>query len=205
MKHIATGRYTLITINVLLGALLLAGCSQHIQTAQYHAQSIEGIMPPLQFRLTDATGVSINEAKVRGEIALVYFGYTHCPDACPTTLTVLKQALRKLGADADAVRVLFVSVDPQRDTPKVLESYAAFFAPQISGITGTDAELTEFTKRYRVAYRRDPPDAHGEYAVYHGNAVFVFDRNGKARLLVTPSESLDDLTADLDKLIHEQA
>jgi len=160
-------------------------------------------MPPLKFELTDDTGETVTEASVRGKISLVYFGYTQCPDACPTMLTRLAQTLKKLGPDADAVRVLFISVDPKRDTRKVLKTYAAFFAPQISGITGTDTQLTEFTKRYRVAYRRDAPDANGNYAVYHGNAAFAFDGNGDARLLVMPTESVDDLAADLRSLIQQ--
>ena len=108
--------------------------------------------------------------------------------------------LKRLGPTADTVRILFVSVDPARDTPKLLKSYAAAFAPQIVGLTGSDAQLTEVTKRYRVAFRREKPDANGNYAVYHSSAIFIFDTNGNARLLATGTEPVADLTRDLRTL-----
>jgi len=179
----------------------LAGCSgTQAGASAYHAQDISGIMPPLAFHLTGPGGRPITEQFLHGKVAIIYFGYTHCPDECPTTLARLSSTLRLLGPAANQVRVLFVSVDPQRDTPAVLAQYAHYFAPQVVGASGSDAELTAMTKRYRVAYRRDPPDAHGNYDVYHSSAVFVFDAEGRARLLVPDTETPPQLAEDLSSL-----
>ncbi|HEX4049659.1 MAG TPA: SCO family protein [Steroidobacteraceae bacterium] len=192
----------------LLAMLLLAcaaagvaGCSgSHARTGAYHAADISGFMPELSFNLTGPGGQPITAQFVRGKTTILYFGYTNCPDECPTTLARVSAALGMLGPAADQVRVLFVSVDPQRDTPSALARYAHYFAPQVVGASGTDAELTALTKRYRVAYRRDPPDKQGNYDVYHSNAVFVFDVNGRARLLVPDSETPTQLAEDLSTL-----
>lgn len=185
---------------LLATAMGTVGCSSHAPAGTYHAADISSIMPALSFHLTGPGGQPITEQFVRGKTTILYFGYTHCPDECPTTLARLSGALRVLGPAADQVRVLFVSVDPQRDTPPVLAQYAHYFAPQVEGASGTDAELTALTKRYRVAYRRDPPDAHGDYAVYHSSAVFVFDPEGRARLLVPDTETSTQLAQDLSAL-----
>lgn len=185
---------------LLAAAMGTVACSSHAPAGTYHAADISSIMPALSFHLTGPGGQPITEQFVRGKTTILYFGYTHCPDECPTTLARLSGALRMLGPAADQVRVLFVSVDPQRDTPPVLAQYAHYFAPQVEGASGTDAELTALTKRYRVAYRRDPPDAHGNYAVYHSSAVFVFDPEGRARLLVPDTETSTQLAQDLSAL-----
>jgi len=177
-----------------------AGCSSQAPAGTYHAADISSIMPALSFHLIGPGGQPITEQFVRGKTTILYFGYTHCPDECPTTLARLSAALRMLGPAANQIRVLFVSVDPQRDSPPVLAQYAHYFAPQVEGASGTDAQLTALTKRYRVAYRRDPPDAHGDYAVYHSSAVFVFDADGRARLLVPDTENPTQLAQDLSTL-----
>jgi len=192
----------------LLAMLLLAcagagaaGCSgAHAHASAYHAADISGIMPALSFHLTGPGGAPITEQFVHGKTTILYFGYTNCPDECPTTLARLTAALHALGPAANQVRVLFVSVDPKRDTPAALARYAHYFAPQVVGASGTDAELTALTKRYRVAYRRDPPDAHGNYNVYHSRAVFVFDEEGRARLLVSDTETPAQIAQDLSAL-----
>jgi protein SCO1/2 len=188
-----------------VAVLALTACEPSAPAPTYHARDITGVMPPLAFQLTDGTGAAVTAANYRGKIVLVFFGYTHCPDVCPTTLAKLTQVLKRLGPTADSVRVLFVSVDPARDTPKLLMGYAAAFAPQFVGLTGSDAQLTEVTKRYRVAYRREKPGANGEYAVYHSSAIFIFDISGNARLLATGTESVADLTQDLRALADHLA
>jgi protein SCO1/2 len=171
-------------------------------TTAFHGDDISGVMSSLEFTLTGPSGATMTAADVRGKTVLLYFGYTHCPDVCPTTLAKLSQALKRLGPAAAAVRVLFVSVDPKRDSGQELGRYASYFGPQFMGLTGTDDQLTALTKRFRVAYRRDAPDARGDYAVYHSSAVFVFDRSGSARLLATPDETSDELAEDLKAVIR---
>jgi len=185
---------------VAAAAVATSACGSHANTSAYHAADIGGIMPPLAFHLTGPGGRPITEQFVHGKTTILYFGYTHCPDECPTTLARLSAALRALGPAANDVRVLFVSVDPVRDTPAVLAQYAHYFAPQVVGVSGSDDELVALTKRYRVAYRRDPPDARGNYEVYHSSAVFVFDADGRARLLVPDTETPAQLAEDLSTL-----
>lgn len=185
-----------------LSALLLAGCSA--RDRGWRTTDISGIMPPLKFTLTDSkTGGVVNAHDFRGKVVLLYFGYTHCPDVCPTTLADLAAALRELGARARDVRVLFVSVDPARDSAAVLKEYAAAFGPEVIGLRGDSEELHRLTRRYRVTYGYGRPDAHGDYEVSHSSAVYVFDTRGEVRLLARPTDRPADLAHDLGRLIAE--
>jgi protein SCO1 len=177
----------------------IGGCSSG--TSAFHAMDVSTIMPPLEFKLVGEANKPVTEKALRGKVTLLYFGYTSCPDVCPATLLKLALALRHLGDEADSVRILFVSVDPQRDSPAVLVKYVGSFGPHIMGLTGSEDALTALTKRYRVAYRRDAPDRTGWYPVYHSSAVFVFDGDGRARLLINPSETAAQISEDLKTLI----
>jgi protein SCO1 len=164
-------------------------------------QDITGLMPALEFTLTNQDGQVVSAEDFRGRVVLLYFGYTQCPDVCPTTLAVLQRALRSLGSGAASVRVLFVSVDPERDTAAVLKRYVGNFGPEFVGLRGDERALNALTRRYRVAYHREPPDAQGFYGVDHSSAVFVFDQTGKARLLAGAPVSPATIAADLRRLI----
>jgi protein SCO1/2 len=140
-------------------------------------------------------GKAVTAADYRGKVTMLYFGYTYCPDACPTTLSNAMKVLRRLGSSAKAVRVLFVTVDPGRDTLSVLKRYAAAFGPEVDGLRGTDDALAGLARRYRVASSVDPHAPDGSYQVDHSSAVYIFDRQGKPRLLAT---SLDTASPDID-------
>jgi protein SCO1 len=187
----------------LLLMLSLGGCGRSNVSQPWHLLNITGHMPPLQFTLLRDDGQTVTQKAYLGRPVLLYFGYTHCPDVCPTTLADLAKALRQIGAAADQVRVLFVSVDPARDTPAVLKTYVNAFGPWFVGLTGSQDQLTVLTKRYRVAYRLGKPDAQGNYVVYHSSAVFVFDRQGNARLLTGLGDKPDAIAADLKRLLAE--
>lgn len=177
----------------------LSGCSHE---PPYHLQGIGGLMPRLDFQLTDDDGRAVTAARYRGDVVLLYFGYTHCPDACPTTLAALGTALGRIGADASKVKVLFVTVDPARDTAPVLKRYMSYFGPQFIGLRGDDEALRPLIRRYRVAYHRDPPDQNGNYAVEHSSVVFVFDASGRARLLGRDADSPEAVAEDLRRLVR---
>ena len=183
---------------VALGLVALSACSS---PQPWHVKDISGLMPDLTFTLTDTEGRTVRGTDYRNQIILVYFGYTHCPDVCPTTLARLSSALKKMGPTAHHVRVLFVTVDPARDTPELLRGYARYFGPQITALRGTDEQLQSFTKRYRVTYSRGEPDADGEYPVSHSNAVFVFGGDGRVRLMIRSDDSVDAIAADLSRLV----
>jgi protein SCO1/2 len=189
----------------VLAAPLLAGCQG---SEPWHGTDISGRIPALDFTMTRVSdGKTVDADDYRGKVVLLYFGYTFCPDLCPTTLQNLTLVLQKLGPLADRVRVLFVTVDPNRDTQKVLEEYVSSFAPQTVGLRGTPDQLAAFAKRCRVAYSVSPAKGDRPYEVSHSSAVYAFDGTGKVRLLFsdlsTPKPDLAGTEADLRRLIGE--
>jgi protein SCO1/2 len=188
-------------IAIALILMLVSGCHRGLP---WQTKNITGLMPRLAFTLTEANrDIQVGAKNYRGQILMLYFGYTHCPDVCPLTLGRMKAVLAKLGDDAKAVRVLFVTVDPRRDKLEELKRYAEFFGPQVVGLRGTQSELRALTKKYRVTYGYDKPDAHGNYNVSHSSAIYVFDRQGEARLLIRPNDSIAAITSDLKRLLAE--
>jgi len=167
----------------------------------YTLKNITGLVQPLDFRLTDQDDQAVTAGDYRHDLVLLYFGYTQCPDECPTTLTTLANALHTLGPEAVHVRVLFVSVDPQRDTTAVLKRYVNNFGPEFVGLRPDQAELTELSKRYRIAYHYEKPDQYGNYEVDHSSAVFIFDRDGRARLLALSGNTAQQVASDLRRLL----
>lgn len=185
-----------------LMGLLPAGCGH--SGPPWALKDISGLMPDLAFTLTDTqTGQPVHAAAFGGKVVLLYFGYTHCPDVCPTTLSRLSLAVGGLGAKADQARILFVSVDPKRDTTAALKTYAAAFGPEVVGLRGSADALSALTKRYRVTYGYGKPDANGDYEVSHSSAVYIFDRQGHVRLLARPTDSARAIMKDLKRLVAE--
>lgn len=187
----------LMRLATLAFALLAVACAP--RNPGWHATDITGAMPPLGLAMTRANdGKPVSEADYRGKVVVLYFGYTHCPDICPTTLANLAEALGRLSARAGDVRVLFVTVDPARDTLAQMKGYVNSFAPQVDGLRGTDNQLVALARRYRVAYGVTPGPP---YEVMHANAVFFFGRDSRARLVATGTKDIDGLTADLKRLL----
>jgi protein SCO1 len=182
---------------VLAACAALAACSHKVQ---WHTDNIDGLVPTLDFHMTDDSGKAVTAQNYRGKIVLLYFGYTNCPDVCPTTLAKLAQALKATKDHGADMQMLFVTVDPKRDSVSRMHAYVRAFDPSFVGLVGTPDELREITKRYRVSYSYGKPDKNGDYEVTHSSAVYVFDGSGRSRLLVTPSNSAKEITADLDQL-----
>lgn len=189
-------RFLMLTV-----AITLAACSE--PDASWKLLDIKGIMKPLEFNLTNGSGEAVTAEDYRGKVTLLYFGYTHCPDVCPTTLATLAHTLDLLGDKASRVQVLFVSVDPQRDTARTLQRYTAAFGPEFVGLTGSDDQLRRLAKRYRVTFSRGEPDADGDYEVTHSSAVFIFDSEGKARLMARSDDPPQAIRHDLAQLVAE--
>ncbi len=167
-------------------SLFLGACQPRVHGDLYR---IAGLMPALAFRMTSDSGRPVTARTYRNKVVLLYFGYTHCTDACPTTLSTLSRAVRLLGREAGDVRILFVTVDPVRDTLAVLRRYAAEFGPEVVGLRGTPASLETLARRYRVVY--EPGAAKGELA--HSSGVFMFDGRGRAQWLAplgTPAPAI---------------
>jgi protein SCO1 len=144
------------------------------------AQQVAAIGGP--FKLIDQNGQVVTEQDFKGRPFLVFFGFTHCPDVCPTALFEISQILRALGPDADRVRALFITVDPERDTPPVIKDYLSSFDPHLSGLTGDPAAVAAVAKAYRVYFKKVPLDQ-GGYTMDHTAIVYLMDKEGR---FVTP-------------------
>lgn len=189
---------------VLCAALGSAGCSPH--GAPWHLTNVSGHLPDLDFTLTGDNGRPVAADTLKGRVSLVYFGYTHCPDVCPETMARLMQVIGKLGPDAQNVRILFVSVDPARDTPSALHDYVGAFDSQHAfGLTGTDAQIEQMARHYRVAYQMEKRDPNGNYEVTHSSAVYIFDARNRARLLATDHDSPDVIAQDVRRIIEDHS
>lgn len=151
--------------------------------------------------LTDHTGRPRHLEDFRGKAVVLFFGYTHCPDVCPTTLAAAAEALKALGPEADRVQVLFVTVDPERDTRDALAKYVTAFDPHFLGLYG-DAEATRrAAKEFKIYYEKRPESAPGSYSMDHSSQTYVIDPQGQLRLLVRPERMAEDLPADLRTLL----
>ena len=192
----------LILLLLLAGTLLLSAC-HHDEPLPFRLTNVTGHMPTLQFQLTDDQGKTVSAEDYRGKVVLLYFGYTHCPDVCPLTMAHLHVVMQRLGKLADGAKILFVTVDPSRDTPKVLHAYVHAFDSRATGLSGKPRTIEALVKRYRSAFTREPATADGNYEVSHSSAIYVFDREGNPRVLFTPASSQDDLVHDLHLLLAQ--
>jgi protein SCO1/2 len=129
------------------------------------------------FRLEDQNGKPVTDADMKGKPFLVFFGFTHCPDICPTTLFDMSQLMKQLGPDADRTAALFITVDPERDTPKVLKDYLSNFDPHLRGLTGDPAAISAAIRAYRV-YAKKVPLENGDYTMDHTAVVYLMDKDG---------------------------
>jgi len=157
------------------------------------------------FALTGKAGKTVTDQDFRGRYMLVFFGFTHCPDICPTTLARLSQAVGKLPEnERERVTIMFVSVDPNRDTPEQIAAYTRFYGDRIAGVTGSEPQLRQLVKRYRTTFGYDEPDENNNYNVSHSAGVYVFDTRGKARLLLRPDLTVAQIRDDISALAQER-
>jgi len=183
--------------------LALGGCDKLTGTGKppFHGTDVTGMEAGSALRLDDSEGRPRTLADFRGKVVAVTFGYTECPDVCPTTLQDWAQAMKKLGADASRVQFLFVSVDPARDTPERLGAYVHGFDPGFVGLRG-DAKATDAAVKDFHAYVEIQPGKSAEgYTVNHSSQVFVFDPSGKLRLMEAAGTSPDDIAGDVRALL----
>ncbi|KOF54313.1 electron transporter [Achromobacter sp. DMS1] len=182
--------------------VLVAACGPAAEPWALH--DVKGHLPDLKFSLSGAGGKRVSADDFKGKTVLLFFGYASCPDICPTTMAQLSAVLQKLGDKAADVRIVFVSVDPHRDTPDVLQAYVDAFSANAIGLTGNEKEIADLARRYRVAYQIEKPrpgDAPDSYEVTHSRGVYIFDNRGKARLLASDTDSTDALVHDLSRLV----
>ena len=192
-------RCALIACCLVLAALL-GGCDRSVQKPQFGLVDVTGAAFGKALDLTDHNGKPRTLADFRGKVVTVFFGFTHCPDACPTTLAEMSQVMRELGPDADKVQVLFVTVDPERDTPQVLSQYVPAFHPSFLGLVG-DAEATARTaKEFKIFYQKQPLKT-GGYSVDHSAGTYIFDREGRLRLFAPYGKGAAAMLHDIRLLL----
>ena len=190
-------------IIVAILAIGVAACGQ--DGPKFKASDISGSPFGREVALTDHMGKSRTLADFRGKAVVVFFGYTQCPDACPTTMTALSETMKQLGADADRVQVLFITVDPDRDTQALLAEYVPAFDKRFLGLRGDAAATERVAKEFKVIYQKQPGTTPGSYTMDHSAGVFMFDPKGRLRVYAGHGQGPDVYTHDLRELLHTSA
>lgn len=195
---ILAGKWTLL----LLASLLLASCDQ--PTAPFHGTDIRGATFGRQLALTDHDDRPATLADFRGKAVVLFFGYTSCPDICPTTLSRYTEVMKALGPEAKRVQVLFVTLDPERDTPARLKEYVPWFHPSFIGLTGSTAEIAEASREFRVFSAIKDVGGGMGYVLDHSAGSYVFDPAGKLRLFLNDTATVAHTVDDLRRLLAGQ-
>ncbi len=189
----------------LVSLVLLTGCGQDAPPppkVSFNGTDISGAPWGKDFNLTDHTGHARRLNDFRGKVVAMFFGYTHCPDVCPTTLSEFALALKLMGKDAERVRVLFVTVDPERDTPALLAQYVPAFNPGFLGLFTDAASLAKLAAEYKVVYQKSAGSSPQDYLIDHSAGTYVYDPQGRLRLLVPYGSQPKAIAQDLIALLQ---
>jgi len=185
-----------------IAALLVLGVAACAPTTpKFRGSDVTGAGYGRDFRLNDPTGKARTLADFRGKVVAIFFGYTQCPDVCPTTLSELAAALKQLGPDAARVQVLFVTVDPERDSPELLSQYVPAFNPTFLGLYGDAAATAATAKEFKVIYQKQPGATPGTYTVDHSAGTYLFDPQGRLRVYESFSQGPDAFAHDIGELL----
>jgi len=187
---------------LVAGALALSGCGAG--TPKFKASDVTGAGFGRDFTLTDASGKQRTLADYRGKVVVLFFGYTQCPDVCPTTLSALAETMKSLGPDAERVQVIFVTVDPDRDTGELIASYVTAFNPSFVGLRGDAEAIARTAKEFKILYQKQPGRTPESYTVDHSAGTFVFDTQGRLRLYVGNGQGPDVFAHDIRELLRAQ-
>jgi len=179
-------------------ALILAACQP---AGSFRAVDITGAAYARELALTDHNGAKRSLADFRGKLTVVFFGFTQCPDVCPTTLSDMAEVRKRLGKQGDQVQVLFVTIDPERDTQALLAQYVPAFDPSFVGLYGDAAQTAAVAKEFKVFYAKAPGRTPNSYTMDHTAGSYVFDREGRVRLFVRHGSSVEDIEHDLRRLL----
>jgi protein SCO1/2 len=193
-------------IFALLLSLLLASCSDKPAPSQpkvaFANTDITGLNYAKTLELKDAAGKLRTLAEFKGKVVLVFFGYTHCPDVCPTTLAEMAGVMQQLGADAERLQVLFVTVDPERDTPELLGRYVPAFHPSFIGLSGDKSQTTAVINEFKLFVAKVPAKNGDNYTIDHTAGSYVFDAQGRIRLFIRHGQGPEPILWDIRALIQ---
>jgi protein SCO1 len=190
----------LARLTLMLFAMLLAACDP--AGPRFNNVDVTGASYARDFRLTDFNGKPRTLADFRGKVVVVFFGYTQCPDVCPTTLSDMAEVKKRLGPDGDRLQVIFVTLDPDRDTPQVLSQYVPAFDPSFLGLFGTRDETAAVAKDFKVFYQKVAGKTETSYTLDHTAGSYVFDREGRLRLFLRHAGAVEPIVEDLRKLVR---
>ena len=186
---------------LILFVTLLAACKPSAPQAQFSATDVTGAAFAKTLNLTDHNGKPRTLADFKGKVVALFFGYTHCPDVCPTTMTDLKQSMKLLGDDAEQVQVLFVTLDPERDTQQVLAQYIPAFDKRFIGLYGTQQQTATVTKEFKIFAAKVESGGKSGYTIDHSAGLYLYDKAGNIRLYADYGTKPDALAADIKKLL----
>ncbi len=189
-------------VAALAGSVLarsLAGCGS--PTPTFKGSDITDTDLGSYMAMLDKSGHVRTMADYKGKVVVVYFGYTHCPDVCPTTLAELAQVMHLLKGDAKKVQVIMITVDPQRDTPAIMDNYVKAFYPAFIGLSGTAGQLKKTAESFKVYYAKIPGTTPDNYAMGHSSRIYVIDPKGKARVLLDSTAPPNDIAHDIKQLL----
>ena len=188
-------------LSLLALSILLLGCSEKAAAPAFKNTDLTGLGYAQDFALTDHNGKARTLADFKGKLVVMFFGYTQCPDVCPTTMVEMANVMKELGPDADQVQVLFVTVDPERDTQALLAQYVPAFDPRFLGLYGDAQATAKVAKEFKLFYAKVEGKTAGSYTMDHTAGSYVFDRNGKIRLFVRHGMGPAPITHDLKLLL----
>jgi protein SCO1/2 len=197
-----TWRRASLLLAVFAGVAMLAengiASASEFRTSDITGQGYGDVMP----RLVGPDGRARSRDDFKGRVTVLLFGFTHCPDLCPTALSNLSAVLDQLGEDRDQVQIAFITVDPERDTPEVLRDYMSAFGPSFVGLTGDRAGIRQMAKSFKVFFKKVPLPG-GDYTMDHSAAIYVLDARVRVRLMFTANRRLEDIAHDIIELLHE--
>jgi len=199
MHGFLPARRSLLGAAAVCAALLLAGCGK--SAPAFVGSDITGTHLGSALAMVDNTGSPRTLADYKGKVVVVFFGFTQCPDVCPTAMAEMAHAMELLGDDAGKVQVLMITVDPERDTPEILDSYVKAFNPHFVGLTGSADQLAATAKSFRAYYSKVPGKTPQDYTMDHGSSFYILDQAGEARVLVRGDAPAQDIVKDIRQLL----
>jgi len=186
----------------IVSVLVIAGVGVFSRPYALHGSPIDPPSPAADFALNDQDGHPFRLSDQKGDVVLVFFGYTHCPDVCPTTLAQFKLTRDQLGSQADRVRFVFITVDPERDTPARMREFLDTLDPTIVGLSGSEADLTPVWHDYGVYRQKQPGGSAEDYSMDHSTQVYLVDTRGNLRLTYSQGFAAQDLAQDIRYLLQ---
>lgn len=185
---------------IVATALAVAGCTGDAGT-RFHNTDLTGAAYGKSLSLLDHHGKPTTLADFKGKVVTLFFGFTQCPDVCPTSLSTMSEVMRRLGEDADRVQVLFVTVDPERDTAELLQAYVPAFDPRFVGLYGDLDQIAEAAREFKVFYRKSGDVEGMNYTIDHSAGTYVFDPTGRLRLYIKHAETAENIVGDIRLLL----